>query len=189
MGYCFGLIRARHTSSEVLLRLIPRDPIFLLTPQYNKAFLSLYLRHKCDCNFFFFISSLLKWMYLPPPPASAMAFLSPGPWRARATYKVSYLLLRVLDWMGWNNYSQKLKIYPVEELMLMHCMGIFILIYPLLRQIWKIPIEIASKIIRTSAPSGTVRWYHVTFINTSSARKYHKFFPLVHHGSGGTRIV
>lgn len=50
MGYCFGLIRARHTSSEVLLRLIPGDAIFLLImiPQYNKAFLSLYLRHKHD---------------------------------------------------------------------------------------------------------------------------------------------
>lgn len=48
MGYCFGFIRARHTSSEVLLRLIPGDAIFLLIPQYNKAFLSLYLRHKHD---------------------------------------------------------------------------------------------------------------------------------------------
>ena len=48
MGYCFGLIRARRTSSEVLLRLIPGDAIFLLIPQYNKAFLSLYLRHKHD---------------------------------------------------------------------------------------------------------------------------------------------
>ena len=187
MGFCFGLIRARRTSSEVLLRLIPGDAIFLLIPQYNKAFLSLYLRHTHD------LASLSVHRCIsplpPPPQTSAIAFLSPGPWRARATYKVSCLLLRVLDWMGWHDYSQKLKIYLVQELMLMHCMGIFILIYPLQRLIWKIPIKIASKIIRTSAPSGTVRWYHVTFINTSSARKYHKFFPLVHHGSGGTRIV
>lgn len=33
--------------------------------------------------------------------------------------------------MGWNDYSQKLKIYQVEELMRMRCMGIFILIYHL----------------------------------------------------------
>lgn len=89
MGYCFGLIRARHTSSEVLLRLIPRDPIFLLTPQYNKAFLSLYLRHKSDCNFFFYFF-LVKMDVSPPTPRLRNGFSLPRP-VARARHIQSIL--------------------------------------------------------------------------------------------------
>lgn len=80
MGYCFGLIRARRTSSEVLLRLIPGDAIFLLILQYNKAFLSLYLRHTHD------LASLSVHRCISPLPPPPQSLFSPQARGARAPH-------------------------------------------------------------------------------------------------------
>lgn len=78
-------------------------------------------------------------MYLPPPPAPANAFFAPGPWRARATYKVACLFLRVLNErvasLGEMTILKNENSTRLKQLLLMCCMEIFILIYPLQRLI------------------------------------------------------
>lgn len=94
IGYCFGFIRARHTSSEVLLRLIPGDAIFLLIPQYNKAFLSLYLRHTHD------LASLSEYIDVSPPsPRLHNRFSLPRP-VARARHIQSILFAFAGSWLN-----------------------------------------------------------------------------------------